>query len=117
MAIIRGRLANIATLPSTVGSIYSNPASTKTFIKGITLFNSNTIIEVVRLYNVPDNAGAVGTAADTNQFLEVSLAAKETFIFEFPGDGTVLEDTNDSIQGVTSNANKVTYQFQAVKDA
>lgn len=117
MAIIRGRLANPATLPSTVGSIYSNPASTKTFIKGIVLYNSNTSAETVRLYNVPDVSGSIGTAGDTNQFLDISLAAKETFVFEFPGDGAVLEDTNDSIQGVTTTASKVTYQFQGVKDA
>lgn len=117
MAIIRGRLANISTLPSTVGSIYSNPGSTKTFIKGITLYNSNTSTETVKLYNVPDSGGSVGTAAETNQFLEIALASKEAFMFEFPGDGAVLEDVNDSIQGVTTTASKVTYQFHGVKDA
>lgn len=117
MAITRGRLADIQTVPSTAGSLYSNPASTKTFIKGVTLFNSNTTAETVKLYVVPDSGGSVGTAAVTNQVLEVSLASLETFIFEFPDDGAVLQDTNDSLQGVTTTASKVTVMVHGVKDA
>lgn len=116
MAITRGRLADIQTLPSTVGSLYANPASTKTFVKGITLFNSNTTAETVKLYRVPDSSGSLGTPGVTNQFLEISLASLETFVFEFPGDGAVLEDTNDSIQGVTTTASKVTVQIHGVKE-
>ena len=116
MAITRGRLAEIQTIPSTVGSLYANPSSTKTFVKGITLFNNNTTSETVKLYRVPDSTGSLGTAAVTNQFLEISLASLETFVFEFPGDGAVLEDTNDSIQGVTTTASKVTVLIHGVKD-
>lgn len=106
--VTHGKLADIQTLPSTVGSIYANPASTETFIKGFTLFNSNTTSETVKLYVVPDSGGSLGTAALTNQFLEISLSSKETFVFDTPGDGIVLSDTNDSIQGVTTTASKVT---------
>jgi hypothetical protein len=116
MAITRGRLAEIQTIPSTVGSLYANPSATKSFIKGLTLFNSNTTAETVKLYRVPDSTGSLGTAAVTNQFLEISIAPLETFVLEFPGDGTVLEDTNDSIQGVTTTASKVTVQIHGVKD-
>ena len=117
MAIIRGRLADIQTLPATVGSIYANPASTKTFISGFTLFNSHTAAETVKLHNVPDSGGSLGTAAATNQFLEVVLASKETLIFEAPSDGIVMEDTNDSIQAVTTGANRVTVIIHGVIDA
>jgi hypothetical protein len=116
MAITRGRLADIQTIPSTVGSIYSNPASTITFVSGFTLFNSNTTAETVKLHNVPDSGGSVGTATVTNQFLELSLAAGETFIYEAPSDGIVLEDTNDSIQAVTTTASKVTVMIHGVRN-
>jgi hypothetical protein len=116
MAIIRGKIGNIATLPTTVGAIYTNAASTRTFFKGVTLFNSGEAAETVRLYNVPNSGGSVGTAAATNQFLEIGLASKETFIFEFPGDGAVHENTNETIQGFTTTANTVTYQLHGVKD-
>lgn len=117
MAITRGRLADIQTVPSSAGSLYSNAASTKTFIKGVTLFNSNTTAETVKLYNVPDSSGSVGTAGVTNQVLEVSLASLETFVFEWPDDGLTLQDTNDSLQGVTTTASKVTIMIHGVKDA
>ena len=117
MAIIRGPLANIATLPSTVGAIYTNAASTKTFVKGISLFNGNTSSETIKLYNVPNSGGSVGTAGATNQFAEITLVAKEGLMYEFPGDGIALGSTNDTLQGVTTTANLVTYQFHGVKDA
>lgn len=117
MAIIRGKLADIQSLPATAGSIYSNPASTKTFISGFTLFNSNTTAETVKLYNVPDSSGSVGTAAAANQFAEVVLAAKEMFIYEAPSDGIVLQDTNDSVQAVSTSASVVTVIIHGVKDA
>lgn len=114
--VTHGKLADIQTLPSTVGSIYANPASTETFIKGFTLFNGNTTTEVVKLYVVPDSSGSLGTAAITNQILEISLAALETFVFEALGDGIVLSDTNDSIHGVTTTASKVTVVIHGLKE-
>jgi len=118
MAIIRGPLVtpDIATLPTTAGTMYANPASTKTFIKGITFFNGNTAPELVKLYKVPNSGGSVGTAGATNQFTEISLVAKETTFYEFPGDGLPFGSTNDTLQGVTVTANLVTYQLHGVKE-
>lgn len=116
MAITRGRLADIQTIPSTAGSLYSNPASTKTFISGITVHNTNTTAETVQFYCVPDSAGSVGTAALTNRFWRVVLAADETAVYEAPSDGIVLSDVNDSVQAVTTTASKVTVLLHGVKD-
>jgi hypothetical protein len=116
MTIIHGRLADIQTIPSTAGSIYTNSSATETFVKGITLFNSNVTAETVKIYQVPAAGGTVGIASVTNQFLEISLASLETFVFELPGDGAVLENENDSIQGVTTTDSKVTIQIHGVKD-
>jgi hypothetical protein len=116
MAISRGKLADIQYVASSAGSIYANPASTKTFIAGFTLFNGNTTTETVKLYNVPDSGGSLGTAGVSNQFLEIRLASLETFVFEAPSDGIVLTDTNDSIQASTTTASKVTVIIHGTKD-
>lgn len=116
MAIIRGKLIDIQFVSATTGVLYANPATTKSFIGGITLFNGNTTAESVKLYNVPDSSGSVGTAAPVNQFLDVSLEPLETFVFEFPADGAVLSDLNDTIQGVTNTGSKVTIQFHGALD-
>lgn len=116
MAITRGRLADIQTLPSSVGSLYANPSGTKTFIKGVTIFNSNTSAETVKLYSVPDSGGSAGTAALANQFFEQSIASLETLTFEFPDDGLVLQDINDTLQGVTNTASRVTIIIHGTKD-
>ena len=115
MALARARLADIAYVASSAGSIYSNPASTKTYIKGITLFNGNATAELVKLYNVPDSSGSLGAAGAGNQFAEVTLQAKETLIMEFPST-LVLTDTNDSIQAVTTTASKVTVMIGGDKE-
>ena len=107
MALARAKLADIAYVASSVGSIYANPASTKTYIKGFVLFNGNTTSELVKLYAVPDSAAALGTAGAGNQIAEMTLEAKSTMFLEFPS-SLVLTDQNDSIQAVTTTASKVT---------
>jgi hypothetical protein len=116
MAIVRGKLANIQTIPSTAGSVYANLIDTKTFIRGFTLFNGNTTAEVVKLYSVPTSSGNLGTASSSNQFMEITLSPLETFVFDFPSDGLVLDSVNDSVQAVTTTANKVTIIFHGVKE-
>ena len=104
------RLADIQYVASSAGSIYSNPASTKTYIKSFVLFNGNTTAETVKLYTVPDSAGSVGTAGVSNQFAELVLGVAETLMFDLPYPITII-DTNDSIQAVTTTASKVTVQI------
>jgi hypothetical protein len=115
MALARTRLADIAYIASSAGSIFSNASSTKTYIRAITLFNGNTTTETVKLYNVPDSAGSVGTAGVGNQFAEIALQAKETLTLEwvYP---IVLKDTNDSLQAVTTTASKVTVMLHGDTD-
>lgn len=117
MAIVRGKLAEIQYVPGTVGSVYANPGSTKTFVKGWTLFNVAATSQTVKIHVVPDSGGSLGTAGNGNQCFEVVLATKETLTFDTAGDGIPLEDTNDSIQAVTTDASSVTIILHGVKDA
>jgi hypothetical protein len=116
VAITRGRLADIQTVPSTAGSVYANPASTKTYIGGITLHNTSTTDEFVEVFCVPDSGGTLGTAALTNRFIAVTMAANDMIAFALPGDGIVLEDENDSIQARTTTASKVTIMLSGPKE-
>ena len=111
MTVINGRLADIQTLPATVASVYSNPSSVKSYIGGITLHNTNTVAEIVDLHNVPDSGGSLGAASAANRFIRVSMAPNDTISYSFPGDGLVLVDTNDSIQGKSTTAGVVTIQL------
>jgi len=116
MSLQRAKLADIQYVASSAGSIYANPASTKTFVRGITLHNTNSTAETVKLYNVPDSATALGTAGAGNRFLNVSLAANDTLLIEMPYP-IVLTDQNDSIQAETTTASKVTVQLHGDTDA
>lgn len=101
------RLADPQFIPSTVGSVYANPSSKKTFISGFMVFNTNTTSETVKLHNVPNSGASLGTAADGNQFEEFALAAKTSKLISLPYP-IALIDLNDSIQAVTTTASKVT---------
>jgi len=110
MALQRTKLADIQYVPASPGSVYSNPSSTKTFVKGLLIFNGNSTAESIGIHVVPDAAGALGTAGAANRIANFTLAANETLLFGLTADGypLTLTDTNDSIQMSTSTANKVT---------
>lgn len=111
MAFAYGRVLEITTLPSSVGAVLTNAASTTTYIRGIVLHNGNTTAETVILYNVPDSTGSEGTAATTNEMYYEVMPARATTTLEFPAPGIMLTDENDTIQGTTTTASKVTIQI------
>lgn len=115
MALQHTRLAEVAYVASTVGSIYSNAASTKSHVRGFLLHNTNTTNETVAIHWVPDSAGSVETASNATRIFNVVLAANETLLLEIPY-GLVLTDTNESIQAVTTTASKVTVVVLGDKD-
>lgn len=110
MALQYAKLGDIAYIATTAGSIYANPVSTKSYVKGLILFNGNTTTETVSIYVVPDSAASLGTAGVSNQVAELSVAAKETVLFPLSVEGypIVLTDQNDSVQASTTTSSKVT---------
>jgi hypothetical protein len=100
-------LTGIAYIASSAGAILTNTTTTE--IKGFVIHNTNTTAETVKLYNVANSGGSVGTASTANKFFERSIAANETYIFDVPYPIT-LRANNDTIQAVTTTASKVTVQ-------
>ena len=101
-------LSGIAYIANPAGAIRTN--STTTEIKGFVIHNTNTTAETVKLYNVPNSGGSVGTASNANKFFERAIAANETYIFDVPYP-IFLASNNDTIQAVTTTASKVTVQI------
>jgi hypothetical protein len=116
MARQNTRLADIQYVPSTVGSVYANPAATKTHLKGFSLFNTGTISEVIDVYLVPDNAGAVRTATNAHYHGRITLLPKAKFYDESEYVWTMI-DTNDTLQMVTTTGSTVTLCLYGDLDA
>ena len=116
MARLNTRLTDIQYVPSSVGSVLTNLASSKLFIAAFILFNNDTVTRTVNLHNVPDNSGALGTASNANKFAEIVLADKETYLLEIDYPITLI-DTNDSIQASASAASQITIQVLGDRDA
>ena len=110
MALQRTKLGNIQFISTSAGPVYTNPASTKTYIRGIIVFNSNASNETVNIYNVPASGGSVGVASTGNQFMSASLSNAQTLFLELPYVIT-LTDTNETIQASTTTASRVTIQI------
>jgi len=115
MALLKSKLIEVLQISSTVGSVYSNPSSTKTFIKSVLIFNSHSDNVLLKIYNVPDSSTSLGTAAITNQIIEKDLLSKETFewVLSYP---LTLTDQNDSIQAVASVNNVLNIQIYGDKE-
>ena len=116
MAFEYDRLTEITTLATAAAAVFTNPAAQTTYIRSIEIHNGNTSAEAVKLYDVPDNAGAVGTAATTNEFYSETLLAGATRLIEYEAPGKILKDENDTIQGVTDTVSKVTLSIMGGKE-
>lgn len=111
MSFDYSRLTEIEYIAGAAASHYTNPSSTISYARIIILHNTDTVNQTVTLYNVPDNAGSVGTAGVTNQFFTQTLTAGTTLWIPIEIPGLILEDENDSIQAVCGTADKVTIQI------
>ena len=118
MALTHKKLQDIAFIPDTLGAVFANPGSTKTFISSILLHNtSDDTAQVVKLSLVPADTGSVGTADTVNQFLSVLLEPSETLDYVFDKEPLILEDENDTLQAVTDDADTVTFLPRGAQDA
>ena len=116
MSFSYDRLTDVTTIASSAGALFTQPSSQVTYIRLIIMHNANTTAEAVVLYDVPDSTGSVGTAGVTNRFFSATLQPGETVMIEFAAPGKILKDTNETIQGATTTASKVTFAMYGGKE-
>lgn len=97
------RLVAITSLSNTATSVYSNPASTRTYVKVIYLHNTGTTDLEVTLWSVASG----GSAQDANQFFKRTLPAGSSYQIEFGGSGLILESSGEKIYAMAGTASKV----------
>lgn len=115
MPLQRAKLANIQFISTTASVVYTNPSNTKTYIRGLIVFNSGGSAETVKLYIVPDSGTNVGIASTGNQFMNVSVNASQTLFVEMPYVIT-LTGTNETLQASTTTQSRVTIQILGDKE-
>lgn len=111
MAYAHARLTEITTLPNSAGAVFTQPSGKTSYIRIIHIHNSNTTAESVKLYKVPDSGGSVGSAGATNEIYAETIEGGGTRVLEYPAQGLILKDQNETIQGVTTTASKVTIEI------
>lgn len=104
-------------LVSDVGNILVKNTSNdnNVYIKSILLHElQNTSNTSVILYVVPNDNGSVGTGAN-KEIESITMAPFETYEYSlnFP---IILPQTNDSLQGLASNSNTISFLVLGVKD-
>ena len=107
MALAKTSISPIVSVTgvATVG-IYTNPANSKSYIKGFVIHNAGISSAFCRLHDVPNSGGSVGTASSNNQFFSQYINAGETTFLEYPYPLT-FAGTNDSIRFQNSTAEQV----------
>jgi hypothetical protein len=116
MALAKTSISPIVSVTgiTTVG-IYTNPSSTKSYLKAFVLHNAGVSSAFCRLYDVPSSSGSVGTASSNNQFFSQFINPGETTFLEYPYPLT-LASTNHSIRFFNSIAGQV-INIQILGDA
>ena len=90
-------------LPSSKGTLYTVPAATSVYLSKITIFNTNIVTQIVKLYINPS-----GTSRQLVYVKE--LEQYETIIYN----GGVILETGDLIEGETTTASAVDYLIMGV---
>lgn len=116
MALAKTSISPIVSITgvTTVG-IYTNPSSTKSYIKAFVLHNAGVSTALCRLYEVKNSSGSVGTASSNNQFFSQFLNVGETTFLEYPYPLT-LTGTNDTIQLYNPDAQVINVQILGDRD-
>lgn len=90
---------------TTAAAHVTNASGKTTFVSGIYLYNTHSGDVEVSVYVVPNNAGAVGSAATGNLIYKRTLpAGEDDIINDLP---LILDGTNDTIQAVADTDKKV----------
>lgn len=106
----KGRLGSSATV------LYTVPTGKKATITHIILYNGNSTEETPVLYYVLNSGGSVGTPTNSDIFLKEDVASEETFVFDIPKTGMILENENDTIQGLSTTADVVNYFVYGIEE-
>lgn len=117
MALAKGSLSPIVSVVSaatTIG-IYTNPSSTKSYIKAFVLHNAGLSTAFCKLHDVPNSGGSVGTASSNNQFYSQNVNVGETVFLEYPYPLT-LTGTNDSIRFESDTTGPINIQILGDSD-
>lgn len=84
-------------------SLYTNPASTTSYVRSILVHNvSSTDSVALSVHMVQNSSGSVGSVADSNKIARISVQPQDTYFLElaFP---ITLTNANDSIRVVNHN--------------
>lgn len=94
-------------LPSTQGAIFTGPAVTVTYVKRISLFNTNAAQQTIDLY--------LNVSGSARRWRRYVLNQHESAEVLETGDAIVLE-AGDTIEAITTTASAVDYYVCGVKE-
>lgn len=111
MALTHDTLTDTTYVADSAAAVYTCPASTKAYIKGIILHNNNTTTEDVSLYRV--NSG--GSASAANRIAKMGLLGNDTI--DWDRAAPIILSAGDTLQADTITASKVTITIIGATEA
>ena len=99
MSLQRTSLTKMLQLAAAPAAVYSLPAATTGYLRGVMLHNTGSTVEHVAIHWVQPG----GSSVAANRFLSIDLEANETLIAEVPF-SLVLTDEGEAICGAATTA-------------
>lgn len=97
---------------TTITTLYTVPAATKVIVKQIIITNTTATNATISLYLVPNNAGAVGTAAVGNAIATAQIIPANSSVHLDLAQ--VLDAANDTVQALQGTASALTLVISGV---
>ena len=102
-----GKALADGTLPTSQTAIYTVPAATVTYVKSLSLFNDNAAQQTIVLY-----LNVSGSARKWRRYVLAQNESAEVL----EGGETVILNTGDTIEAVTTTAAAVPYVITGVEE-
>jgi hypothetical protein len=115
-SILRASEIGYVAASPTPAAILTNPSTYVTYCQAVMFHNNDASDRLVKLYNVPDVAGSVGTAAASRLLWQDTITAGAGILVPFGGLGLILQDTNDTLQAEAAVGSQVTAQVISFKE-
>lgn len=104
MALQRIKIGELTPIGTTAAALTTNPAATKTWVRGVLLHNTAAVTVEVSIHWVqPSAGGGLGVCSGANRIFCVNVAPKESLILEIPF-SLMLDSKAESVQAVALDA-------------
>lgn len=90
-------LTEITQIVGPSSSLYTNTATTASYVRSIVLHNTSTNVQNVIMWKASGSMGGATNVDNTKRFLNYAISGGATFVVDFAPPGLMITQSNDTI--------------------